>query len=192
MKKIPTLFKRVFSGHKIIDVLPEVNPDLREAFLHGVATVKFDGSCCAIINGNLYRRWDTKGKKIPPAGAIQCAEYPDETTGSFPFFVPCDRDNPADKWFFEAYNHYWAAHKIREGTYEAIGKHFNGNPYNMDYDTLVKHGETCVLIERDFESIRSWLWKHNEEGLVFWLKGQPVCKIKRTDFNMPWPVKGEK
>jgi hypothetical protein len=25
--------------------------------------------------------------------------------------------------------------------------------------------------------------------LVFWLDGEPVCKIKRSDFGFKWPVK---
>lgn len=44
MKKIPTLFKRVFDSHKIVNVLPEITEGCEEAFLHGEATVKWDGS----------------------------------------------------------------------------------------------------------------------------------------------------
>lgn len=36
-----------------------------------------------------------------------------------------------------------------------------------------------------------WLNEHPIEGLVFWLDGEPVCKIKRTDFGLEWPVKKE-
>ena len=48
MKKIPTLFERVYENHKIVGILPNVT-DGMEWVLNGegVATIKFDGSCCA-------------------------------------------------------------------------------------------------------------------------------------------------
>lgn len=51
MKKIPTLFTRVFEGRKIVDIKDEVTTGCEEAFEHGTATIKIDGSCCAIIDG---------------------------------------------------------------------------------------------------------------------------------------------
>lgn len=33
-----------------------------------------------------------------------------------------------------------------------------------------------------------WLVNNDQEGLVFWLNGEPVCKIKRTDFGFKWPI----
>lgn len=64
MRKIPTLFKRVFDGNKIADILPEITEGCEEAFLHGGATLKWDGSACAIIYGELYRRYDAKNVKL--------------------------------------------------------------------------------------------------------------------------------
>ena len=58
-------------------------------------------------------------------------------------------------------------------------------------DILVEHGKAVVEVERDFESICNWLNEHAVEGLVFWLDGEPVCKIKRKDFGWEWPVKNE-
>ena len=78
---------------------------------------------------------------------------------------------------------------VQNGTYEAIGPHFQGNPYNLKEDVLVKHGTMTVDIKRDFESISQWLNGHPVEGLVFWFNGEPMCKIKRTDFGYEWPVK---
>ena len=57
MKKIPTLFERVFDGHKIVDILPNVTDGCEDAFKNGIATVKVDGSCCAVINGEFYKRY---------------------------------------------------------------------------------------------------------------------------------------
>ena len=191
MKKIPTLFTRVFEGHKIIDITPEITQGCEEAFLNGKATIKVDGSCCAVIDGDFYKRYDAKKGKKPPVGAIPC-DNPDPVTGHWPHWVEVSKDNPSDKWFLKAAKYYAESNNtdsIEPGTYEAIGKHFNGNPYNLDYDTLIKHGEQEVMVKRDFDSIKEWLETHNEEGLVFWLNGKPVCKIKRTDFGLKWPVK---
>lgn len=96
MRKIPTLFTRVFEGHKIVDILPEITPGCEEAFLNGKATVKVDGSCCAVIDGNFYKRYDAKKGKKPPVGAIPC-DNPDPVTGHHPHWVEISEDNPSDK-----------------------------------------------------------------------------------------------
>ena len=188
MKKIPTLFTRVLENRKIIDILPEITPGCEEAFKNGIATVKIDGSCCAVKNGEFYKRYDAKKGKTPPEGAIPCCD-PDPVTGHWPHWVKVNPDDPGDKWFNEAYKR--TGQPIIDGTYEAIGKHFNGNPYNLDYDILHRHGSIEVEVPRTFEDIKDYLETHNLEGLVFWLDGEPVCKIKRSDFGLEWPVKGE-
>ena len=101
MKKIPTLFTRVFENRRIVDILPEITPGCEEAFLSGTATIKFDGSCCAIINGEFYKRYDAKKGKKPPVGAIPCCD-PDPITGHWPHWVRVDPANPDDKWFVKA------------------------------------------------------------------------------------------
>ena len=40
--------------------------------------------------------------------------------------------------------------------------------------------------DRSFESIKQYLRDNNIEGIVFWLDGEPKCKIKRTDFGFVW------
>ena len=89
-----------------------------------------------------------------------------------------------------------------DGTYEAIGPHFQGNPYDIQHDVLILHGmyvaedffipKECVTIEDDMNYIREYLQRHEIEGLVFWVDGKPVCKIKRTDFGFEWPIKEDK
>ena len=192
MRKIPTLFKRVFENHRIKEVLPEVEPGLEWVLNgEGVATEKHDGSCCAIINGELYKRYDAKNGKPIPEGAIKCQEAPDPITGHFPCWVKCNRDNPADKWFWVAEDEvsYIATQLVPERTYEAIGRHFNGNPYNMVYDMLIPHGMVKIEVERTYEGIKEYLRTHEIEGIVFWKDDKPQCKIKRTDFGFEWPLK---
>lgn len=192
MKKIPVLFKRVFENHKVLDILPEVTDGL-ECVLEGkcVATVKIDGSCCAIINGELYKRYDAKKGKKAPVGAIPCCEA-DPVTGHHPHWVKCNRNNPSDKWFFKAFENMLLsidAEIAEDGTYEAVGKHFQTNPYHLPDDILIKHGKT-IISEDDlvttFEGIRDYLHTHYIEGIVFWKDGEPLCKIRRKDFGFHW------
>lgn len=188
MKKIPTLFVRKFENHKIIGITDEIAHGCEEAFKNGTATIKYDGSCCAIIKGEFYKRYDAKKGKKPPVGAIPCCD-PDPITGHHPHWVKMDRNDPSDKWFWSAWDN--TDMFAFEGTYEAVGPHFQGNPYNLTEDKLVMHGLNKITLDRDFESIKRYLTMQNVEGIVFWLDGEPVCKIKRSDFGLPWPVKEE-
>lgn len=211
MKKIPTLFERKFENHKVVSITNSVTPGFEWVLNgEGQATVKYDGSCCALINGKLYKRYDAKKGKKPPAGGIPCCE-PDPVTGHWPHWVLVDEKNPADKWFVEARNNYFtkfrqaqmilhdfliprfidsnAVFHVPDGTYEAIGLHFNGNPYGMEYDTLIQHGCDMTDMYRSFDGIRDFLDKTAIEGIVFWKDGEPKCKIKRTDFGLEWPIR---
>ena len=76
--------------------------------------------------------------------------------------------------------------KMQDGTYEAIGVHFQGNPYNLRCDTIAKHGTITINVERTFDGIKKYLSDHYIEGIVFWLDGEPRCKIKRSDFGFEW------
>lgn len=187
MKKIPTLFERQYANHKVVGITPKITKGCEWVLAgEGVATVKIDGSCCAIINGEFYKRYDAKKGKKPPIGAIPCCE-PDPVTGHHPHLVKVDENNPADKWFVAAYKN---LNNKQDGTYEAIGEHFQGNPYNLIGDVLVPHGLAAVDVERTFEGIRQYLEDNYIEGIVFWLDGEPKCKIKRSDFGFEWNEKG--
>lgn len=182
MKKIPTLFERVFENHKIVDIKSNITKGCKEAFIYGDATVKIDGSCCAIINGEFYKRYDAKKGKQPPEGAVSCCE-PDPVTGHHPHWVKVDFNSADDKWFVNAFKN---TPEISDGTYEAIGKHFNGNPYGLSDDILEKHGVKHIDVERTFEGVKRYLTENYIEGIVFWLDDEPVCKIKRSDFGFDW------
>lgn len=191
MKKIPTVFERQYENHKVVGITDKfTNEETERAFRLGLATLKWDGSCCAIINGELYKRYDAKKGKKPPEGAIPCCEA-DPITGHHPHWVKCDPDNPSDKWFIEAYKNALKDESVlQDGTYEAIGKHFQGNPYDRSEDTLVEHGGVIINgVMRTFEGIKEYLESHYIEGIVFWLNGEPVAKIKRSDFGLPWNTK---
>lgn len=203
MKKIPTLFERVYENHKIIDILPNVPKEL-ECVLRGecVPTIKFDGSCCAIIDGKFYKRYDAKKGKTPPEDSIPCCE-PDPITGHHPHWAPVSFDNPADKWFVQSLINFYRIpmsqisllpyylKKIQgETTFEAVGPHFQNNPYDLPYDTLIPHGSLVItdLINKklNFDIIKDFLENNYIEGIVFWKNGKPLCKIKRSDFGFEW------
>lgn len=190
MKKIPTLFEREYGDDgRIVAVKPIAHSGCEWVLEgEGEATEKVDGSCCAIIDGRLWKRFDAKpGRKIPP-GAIPCITRADPITGHWPHWVRVDAKSKGDKWFVEAWvNTPWAK---EDGTYEAVGVHFQSNPYGLDADFLERHGRIKIKdCPRTFEAIREYLRTHAIEGIVFWKDGEPRCKIKRTDFGFPWPIK---
>lgn len=160
----------------------------------GEATEKVDGTACAIINGVFYKRFDPRGTREIPRHSIPCQEAADPITGSFPHWVRVDGSKSADRWFMRAWaNTPWIGEMqdpATWGTYEAVGLHFQGNPYGLDDDFLERHGRIKVKdFPRDFDGMREWFRVHPVEGIVFWKDGQPQCKIKRSDFGFKWLVR---
>lgn len=198
MKKIPTLFKRLYCEDGTVILTQEVTPGCewvlsRKKTENGDATVKWDGSACAIIEGEYYKRYDAKRGKKPPEGAIPCQPEPDPVTGHWPHWVKIDPAKPENKWFMEALRNstYEGQIPLPDGTYEATGKHFQGNPYGAMIDWLNPHGIDIVKVKRTYAGIHDYLRDHEIEGLVFWKDGEPRCKIKRTDFGFRWPVESD-
>ena len=194
MKKMPTLFQREFDHHRVVNITDQLtSPELAWVLAgEGIATEKIDGACCALIGGQFYKRYDAKKNKQgilkqPPVGALPC-DVPDPVTGHWPHWVPVDEANAADQWFIAAKVN--TPGELTDGTYEAIGPHFNGNPHQLEQDMLVRHGEKIIQLEnRSFEGIRTYLEQHCIEGIVFWKDDMPGCKIKRRDFGFDWPYK---
>lgn len=188
MKKIPTLFVRVFISKGNVHLTPAVTPGMEWVMNgEGVATVKIDGSATAIIDGVFYKRYDAKQGKKPPEGAIPCCE-PDAITGHFPHWVKVDPNDNADKWLWSAYMNA-GGETLQDGTYEAIGPHFRANPYELEKDILERHGIRIIDPPRSFEGLREYLTENYIEGIVFWKDGEPRCKIRRKDYGLPWNSK---
>lgn len=79
---------------------------------------------------------------------------------------------------------------LADGTYEVVGPHFRNNPYGLEKDILVKHGEHILKdVPRSFEGIKEYLKNNYIEGIVFWKDQEPKCKIKRSDFGFEWNEK---
>ncbi|MEM9527428.1 MAG: hypothetical protein AAGA31_12510, partial [Bacteroidota bacterium] len=103
MKKIKSLFVRDYEGNR--QVIDEIVPGSEwVAQGQGVATRKWDGTSVAVITGELYKRYDVKKGRSVPEGAIPCEESPNTHTGHWPHWIKCDRDNPSDKYHFEAWD----------------------------------------------------------------------------------------
>lgn len=193
MKKIPTLFKREFENHDIKRILPEFNDGFGDWVFDLKPTVKIDGSCCMVKDGKFYIRYDAKKGKKAPDNAIPCCE-PDPITGHHPHWLPCDENTVNGKWHWATFDSCRMCFEIEDGTYEAVGVHFQGNPYNLPNDTLIKHGE-IILPEKyrlhSFDDCRRVLAELPIEGIVWW-GDEPVCKLKRSDFGLEWPCAGAK
>lgn len=182
---MPTLFERQFENHRVYKCLNKIHEGCEWVINgEGYATEKIDGTCCMIKDNKLYRRFDyKKGRKLPE-GAIPCQEKADEITGHFPHWVLCQEDNPQDKWHIKAFN---IKDSWEDGTYELIGVHFQGNPYNLDTDMLEKHGERILEeVPKTYEGIKDYLENHYIEGIVFYRGNGEMCKIKRSDFGFSW------
>lgn len=187
MKKISTLFKK--NPDNLALVINEVNPENEWVMKgEGVATRKYDGTACAIINGYLYKRYDVKKGKPVPEGAIPCQE-PDEITGHWPHWVRCETDKPEDKYFWEA----WKSFTYSDGTYELIGPKIQGNPEQASRHELVRHGNTVLEVnDLSFEGLKKYLTESLIEGIVFHHPDGRMCKIRKSDFgikrNKPQPA----
>ena len=190
LKKIPTLFKREFYSKDSFKLLNEVTEGMEWVLQYsGKATIKYDGSCCCFINQEFYKRYDAKNGKPIPDGAIPCCDA-DPITWHHPHWVKVSETAPEDKWFISARDRYLdEGHDVYDvdWTYEAIGKHFNNNPYNLDFDILVPHGEDILSgFQRTYDGIKEFLERNYIEGIVFWKDNTPQCKIRRHDYGLEW------
>jgi hypothetical protein len=184
MQKIPTMFMRDESqkGHPVKD---EIKPECQWVLDgEGIATRKIDGTNVKIVAGQLFKRQKPKARDYDEAS-----------------YVPCDRANPADKWSYEGMD---AGHD-GDGIYELIGPKVQGNPDGRKAHVLVRVVPPSHYVSLDQDGIRSiahrygltftglrqWLTDHPVEGLVFHHDDGRLAKIKRRDFGLPWPVRGD-
>ena len=190
MKKIPSVFIRDKKTHFFT---MEVNPECQWVLDgEGIATEKFDGTCCMIKDGVIYKRYDAKHGKTPPEGFIP-AQEPDSITGHWPGWIECYRNNPNDKYHFEAFD---LKKKWKDGTYELCGPKINTNRENLDSHILYKHGMSTYFeplgIKRTYDSIQMYVLKikgetpflTNVEGIIFHHPDGRMAKVKYKDFSI--------
>lgn len=187
MRKMSCLFERDFTDKRRPILLDRVTPGcewVTEGL--GVASVKWDGTACAVIGGVLHARYDAKRGKPAPANGIPCEPEPDPVTGHWPHWVPVG-DEPQFKWHREAWGDF--AGKLDDGTYELCGPKISANPEGLYGHILVPHGGVTVEAPRTFAGLRDFLADFPNEGLVF-RHGDLFAKIRRADFGFPWPLRG--
>lgn len=177
MKKITTLFKK--NPDNLALVTTEVDTNNAWALTEWTATRKYDGTSCAIINGELYKRYDAKNGKLPPEWAIPCQE-PDPITLHRPHRVKCD-DN--DKYHREAFAN---LNNKDDWTYELCWPRINGNREQLCCHLLIRHGVITIddLPVRTYESIREYLEHNDIEGIVFHHEDWRMCKIRKSDYGI--------
>jgi hypothetical protein len=92
-----TLFIRNYIDKHSFVLTSEVTEGCEWVLLgEGISTRKYDGTCCLIKNGEIYKRFDYKEGRVLPINAIPCQKKPDEITGHFPHWVKCSGYNPSD------------------------------------------------------------------------------------------------
>jgi len=188
MKKISTLFKKNPTNLGL--VINEINPENQWVFDgEGIPTRKYDGSACAIINGELYKRYDAKHGRKAPEGAIPCQE-PDTATGHHPHWLKCERHKLEDKYFWEAFDKSVEGSMTGpwDGTFELIGEKVQGNPEKIQGHVLVLHKAHVLqglIFPYTFENIKQYLSTVDMEGIVFHHKTDDrMCKIRKSDFGI--------
>ncbi len=193
MRKIISLFQRNYETDRL--VRDEVVPGAEWVIAgEGVATRKWDGACCMIRDGRLYKRHELKAGRQAPAG-FEAAQEPDPKTGSQPGWVVVG-NGPEDKWFRKAMENrkdFYMVPRLADGTYEACGEHFGGghhdkNPERCPEDILIPHGaDTLSDFPRTFDAIREYFLQMptgSIEGVVWHHPDGRMVKIKARDFGI--------
>lgn len=206
MKKIKSLFKRDYEGtHLVYNEVVEgcewvINGE-------GIPTQKWDGTCCMIKNGVLYKRYDRKLNKSACSRKKKGFKGPwtihdfkdlpknwtpaqmfDPVSGHWPGWLPVG-EGPEDKYFREALESYVSQHGANpeEGTYELIGEKVGTNDEQIMGHVIIAHGEDLTDMSgcpRDFDGIKEWLEDKDIEGVVWHHKDGRMCKIKKKDFGL--------
>jgi hypothetical protein len=178
MKKIISLFQRDYEGTR--QVFNEVVPGAEWVIAgEGIATRKWDGTCCLVKDGKLYRRYEVKKGKTPPENFTPANDV-DPHTGKQQGWVPIG-DDPQDKWHREAFNAL-----VFDGTYELCGPKIQGNPEQFEIHVLIRHGADEIHPPRTFNELREWFSDDtvNIEGVVWHHPDGRMVKIKAKDFGV--------
>ncbi len=178
MKKIISLFQRNYDGDRL--VRDEVVPGAEwVANGEGIATRKYDGTCCMVREGKLYKRCEIKpAGKVPPL--FEPATEIDENTGKQQGWLPVG-DGPEDKWHREAF----IDPDLPDGTYELCGPKVQGNAEHLEKHVLLAHGSD-VLIDAPitFDKLIAYLESTPIEGIVWHHTDGRMVKIKAKDFGI--------
>lgn len=178
MEKIISLFKRNYDTDYLVrDEVVKGAEWVLEG--EGIATRKYDGTCCLIKDGKLFRRYEVKKGKTAPQDFIP-ANPVDPNTGKQQGWIPV-KDIKQDKYHMEAFKQ---LEDKQDGTYELIGEKVQGNPESIEGHQLVRHEDANKYLDfpRDFKGIKERLSQMDVEGIVWHHPDGRMVKIKKKDF----------
>lgn len=185
MQKIISLYQRNYETDRL--VRNEITPGAEWVISgEGVATKKFDGTCCMIKDGEFFKRYDAKHGKKPPVGFI-ASQAADPVTGHFPGWIPVG-GGPDDKYHRDAFikGHDFHGDIFTDGTYELIGPAINKNPERIHSHCLVSHSSNEIQLDdapRDYYGLMDWFLLFDIEGVVWHHPDGRMVKIKKKDFG---------
>jgi len=177
VRKIPTIYQR--NLQKMQEIVPIQNSSCYWVFEgEGVATRKYDGTCCLIDNGKLFKRRELKQGSPVPVEFVK-ADF-DEVTGKTVGWMPV---TPDDKWHIAAFKE-----GLPDGTYELLGPKIQGNPEGFADHRLLKHSDAeryeLKDVNRTFLGLREFMMDKDIEGLVFHHSDGRMAKIKKRDYGL--------
>jgi len=189
MKKIVSLFSRNFdtevNDRKVRD---EVMPAAQwVADGEGVATRKWDGMAVLVKDGKVFKRYDAKSGRTPPADFVPAQPAPDPVSKHWPGWVPATKsDRPINESIAWAKENLFLG-EVPDGTYESvgplIGTRHGPNPENLTEQRLVVHGDDKMPdAPRDYDGIMEYLRDKPIEGIVWHHPDGRMAKIKKKDF----------
>lgn len=178
MKKIISLFQRNYDGDRLVrdEVVPGAEWVLNG---EGVATKKYDGTCCMVKDGVFYKRREVGPHKAPPEGFLPEGEA-DSITGKQMGWVKVTEADE-DKWHRAAWQE-----GLKDGTYELLGPNVQGNPEGAIGPMLWNHADSEQYPDfpRTFEDIKAKLVELDVEGVVWHHPDGRMVKIKKKDFGL--------
>jgi hypothetical protein len=186
VQKIISLFQRNYETDRLVrnEVVPGAEWVLAD---EGVATRKYDGMCCAIIGGRLFKRYEVQPGKTAPPDWVQ-ADSVDPVTGKQQGWKPVG-DGPEDQYLRAAFADF--ASKMEgatpfEGTVEFLGPKSQGNVERIGSHVLLPHAwaETLADAPRDFAGLKTYLSEHDIEGIVWHHPDGRMVKLKGKDFGI--------
>lgn len=140
MKKIPSLFMRNYIADHLYLVRDEIVPGSEWVIAgEGVATRKYDGTCCMWMHEKLWKRYELKDGRKAPLDFLP-AQEPDPLTGNVPGWVPVSVGR-GDRWHMEAL---LSSGGLRDGTYELCGPKIQKNPEGFSKHVLIRHGSDIL------------------------------------------------
>lgn len=182
MNKIPTVYVRDETTHKVTD---QITPGCEWVITDAPrvrTTRKFDGACMMFDGRDWWARREVKDGKPDPYGFTLVVV--DGAAGKRIGWIPITESDRQTQWHEAVIRdqHFTA------GTYELIGPAVNGNPEMEAAHRLVRHGSETIWTPSpaEFNRLRAQILDYydcyHHEGVVWHHPDGRMAKIKAKDF----------